>query len=98
MNRSMNCRSVTLFGAAREVTEEPEKFDLFDRTVQRYFPGRAVGHNYNAPPPADLGVTALVEVKIEEWAAKARRGNPTGPDDDKPDVMGSAGLIELREP
>ncbi len=98
MNHSVNYRSVALFGAAREVTDEREKFDLFDRMVQRYFPGRAVGHDYNAPPPADLGVTALVEVKIEERNAKARRGNPTGPDDDKPDAMGSAGVIDLRHP
>jgi nitroimidazol reductase NimA-like FMN-containing flavoprotein (pyridoxamine 5'-phosphate oxidase superfamily) len=98
MNHSVNHRSVALFGAAREVTDEREKFDLFDRMVQRYFPGRVVGHDYNAPPPADLGVTALVEVKIEERNAKARRGNPTGPDDDKPDAMGSAGVIDLREP
>ena len=98
MNHSVNYRSVTLFGSAREVTDEGEKFDLFDKMVQRYFPGRTVGHDYNAPPSPDLGVTALVKVKIEEWNAKARRGAPTGPDDDKPDALGSAGVIELREP
>ena len=38
------------------------------------------------------------EVAIEEWNAKARRGAPTGPDDDKPHALGSAGVIELREP
>lgn len=98
MNHSVNYRSATLFGKAREVTDEDEKFDLFDKMVQRYFPGRMVGHDYNAPPSPDLGVTALVEVRIEEWNAKARRGAPTGPDDDNPDALGSAGVIELREP
>ena len=98
MNHSVNYRSVTLFGSAREVTDEDEKFDLFDKMVQRYFPGRMVGHDYNAPPSPDLGVTALVEVSIEEWNAKARRGAPTGPDDDDPNALGSAGVIELREP
>ena len=97
MNHSVNYRSATLFGNAREVTDEDEKFDLFDKMVQRYFPGRMVGHDYNAPPSPDLGVTALVEVRIEEFNAKARRGAPTGPDDDKPDALGSAGVIELRE-
>ena len=53
MNYSVNYRSVALFGAAREVTDEREKFDLFDKMVQRYFPGRTVGHDYNAPPFAD---------------------------------------------
>ena len=98
MNHSVNYRSVTLFGSAREVTDEDEKFDLFDKMVQRYFPGRTVGRDYNPPPSPDLDITALVEVAIEEWNAKARRGAPTGPDDDKPHALGSAGVIELREP
>lgn len=97
MNHSMNYRSVVLFGKGREVTDADEKFDLFDAMVQRYFPGRTVGADYNEPPPADLGVTALVEVAIEEWNAKRRIGPPTGPDDDKPDALGSAGVAELRE-
>ena len=98
MNHSVNYRSVTLFGSATEVTDEDEKFELFDKMVQRYFPGRMVGHDYNAPPSPDLGVTALVRVSVEEWNAKARRGRPTGPDDDDPDALGSAGVLELREP
>ena len=98
MNHSVNYRSVTLLGSATEVTDEDEKFELFDKMVQRYFPGRMVGHDYNAPPSPDLGVTALVRVSVEEWNAKARRGGPTGPDDDDPDALGSAGVLELREP
>ncbi|MXZ92173.1 MAG: pyridoxamine 5'-phosphate oxidase family protein [Chloroflexi bacterium] len=97
MNHSMNYRCATVFGVAREITDEAEKFDLFDKMVQRYFPGRTVGHDYNSPASGGLGATALVEVKIAEWNAKARRGNPTGPDDDKPDALGSAGVIDFRE-
>ena len=97
MNHSMNYRSVVLFGKGREVTDEDEKFGLFDSMVQRYFPGRMVGNDYNTPPSADLGVTALVEVAIEEWNGKRRLGPPTGPDDDDPDALGSAGVVELRE-
>lgn len=97
MNHSMNYRSVVLFGHGREVTDEDEKFSLFDSMVQRYFPGRMVGNDYNTPPSADLGVTALVEVAIEEWNGKRRLGPPTGPDDDDPDALGSAGVVELRE-
>ena len=48
------------------------------------------------PPSADLGVTTLIEVKIEDWSGKARRGGPTGPDDD-PNALGSAGVVEFRE-
>lgn len=97
MNHSMNYRSVVLFGHGREVTDEDEKFELFDSMVQRYFPGRMVGSDYNTPPSADLGVTALVEIAIEEWNGKRRIGPPTGPDDDDPDALGSAGVVELRE-
>ncbi len=56
-----------------------------------------VGSDYNAPPPADLGVTALVEVAIKELSGKRRIGPPTGPDDDDADALGSAGVLDLRE-
>ena len=97
MNHSMNYRSVVLFGLAREVTDNDEKSALFDRMVQRYFPDRLLERDYNPPPATDLGVTALVEVQVEDWNAKARRGGPTGPDDDNPDALGSAGFTEFRE-
>ena len=55
--------------------------------VQRYFPDRLLERDYNPPPCfSDLGVTSLVEVQVEEWSAKARRGGPTGPDDDNPEA------------
>ena len=98
MNHSMNYRSVVLFGTAREVTDHDEKFALFDKMVQRYFPDRLLERDYNPPPASDLGVTSLVEVHVEEWSAKARRGGPTGPDDDSPDALGSAGYTTFREP
>ena len=97
MKHSVNYRCATVFGVAREITDDTEKFDLFDKMVQRYFPDRTVGKDYNPPASGDLGATALVEVRIAEWSANARRGNPTGPDDDKPDALGSAGVIDFRE-
>ena len=97
MNHSMNYRSVVLFGTAREVTDHDEKYALFDQMVQRYFPDRLLERDYNPPPASDLGVTALVEVQIEEWNAKARRGGPTGPDDDNKDAPGFAGYTTFRE-
>ena len=95
MNHSMNYRSVVLFGRSREVTDEAEKLQLFDEMVRRYFPGRTSGQDYHDPPSQDLGVTALVEVTIEDWNGKVRSGGPTGPEDDKPDAPGSAGIIDL---
>ena len=95
MNHSMNYRSAVVFGTAREVTDEAEKFDLFDAMVQRYFPGRTVGQDYHAPPSQDLGVTTLVEVTIKEWNGKVRVGRPTGPEDNDPAAPGSAGVTDL---
>ncbi len=97
MNHSMNYRSVVLFGKAREITEESHKSAVFDQMVQRYFPGRTLDQDYHAPPAQDLAATALVEVTLEEGNAKARRGNPTGPEDADTKAMGSAGVIDLRE-
>ena len=95
MNHSMNYRSAVVFGTAREVTAEAEKFDLFDAMVQRYFPGRTVGQDYQAPPSQDLGVTTLVEVTIKEWNGKVRVGGPTGPEDNDPAAPGSAGVTDF---
>ena len=60
MDHSMNYRCATVFGVAREITGDTGKFDLFDKMVQRYFPGRTVGHDYNAPAAGDLGATARI--------------------------------------
>jgi len=98
MNHSMNYRSVVLLGKARAITDQSEKFELLDQMVRRYFPGRSIGRDYDPPATADIGVTAMVEVRIEEWNAKARRGGPTGPDDDRPGAPGTAGVVELRGP
>ena len=97
MNHSMNYRSAVVFGTGREIMDESEKSEIFDDMVQRYFPGRTLGHDYNVPPSADLGVTTLIGVQIEDWSGKARRGGPTGPDDDDPNALGSAGVVEFRE-
>ena len=95
MYHTMNYRSVVLFGCARRITEEAEKAMLFERMVGRYFPGRTVGRDYDAPPRAHLSSTELVEVQIEEWSAKARSGGPLGPRDADPAGAGTCGVIDL---
>jgi nitroimidazol reductase NimA-like FMN-containing flavoprotein (pyridoxamine 5'-phosphate oxidase superfamily) len=97
MNHSMNYRSAVVFGEAREIVDGAEKLALFDQMVQRYFPGRTAERDYHAPPDQDLAVTTLIEVTIQDWSGKARRGGPTAPEDDDPDAPGSAGVIDLRE-
>ena len=94
---SMNFRSVVIFGRGRSITDEKEKEELFDRMVRRYIPERTAGQDYEIPPSDHLKATALVEVLIEEWSAKARSGGPKGPRDADPDAAGSAGLVDLKE-
>src|SRR5437764_3651519 len=92
---SMNYRSVVCFGRARPILETAEKAAILERMIGRYFPGRAAGRDYEAPPEAHLEATALVEVTIDEWSAKARRGGPKGPRDDDPGAPGTCGTRKL---
>ena len=98
-DHSMNYRSVVCFGHARLLKDTGEKAALFERMTQRYFPGRTAGSDYDAALPPDLRSADLVEVQIEEWSGKARRGGPKGSKDALPDdAPGTRGVIELREP
>lgn len=96
MYHSMNYRSAVCFGRARRITREAEKAEVFEGMTRRYFPGRTLGRDYEAATSAQLRATALVDVEIEEWSAKARRGGPKGPRDTEDDAPGNRGVIELR--
>lgn len=90
---SMNYRSVVVFGTARIISEESEKAMRLEQMVARYFAGRKAGQDYEAPPSEHLSNTLLVEVKIEESSAKARRGGPMGPRDADPNAPGTCGVM-----
>ncbi|MFN3974879.1 MAG: pyridoxamine 5'-phosphate oxidase family protein [Dehalococcoidia bacterium] len=92
---SMNYRSVVCFGQARPITDRVEKEVVLERMTRRYFPGRTLGRDYAPPYPAQMRGTAVLEVRIEEWSAKARRGGPRGPRDGDPGAMGTCGVVEL---
>lgn len=92
---SMNYRSVVCFGRARMITNDSEKTRIFEQAIQRYFPGRKEGQDYEGPTVAHLKQTTLLELKIEEWSAKARTGGPKGPQDTDPDAPGTAGFMKL---
>lgn len=93
----MNYRSVVCFGQARLMKGEDEKQELFAAMTKRYFPGRELGRDYTPATPAQLATTLLVEVQIEEWSAKARRGGPRGPYGTDHDAPGTAGVIVVTE-
>ena len=96
MYHSMNYRSVVCFGRVQRLVQAADHADLFERMIERYFPGRTAGQDYEAPPESHLRSTALIEVEIEEWSAKARRGGPLGPRDAETEAPGTCGVHELR--
>jgi len=92
---SMNYRSVVVFGRAAPTPSVEVQRAILHDMVARYHPGRTAGRDYDAIPDAHLVATAFIEIEIEEWSAKARRGGPAGPRDADPSAPGSAGVIVL---
>ncbi len=94
---SANYRSVVCFGRARELLDEATKREVLERMTRRYFTGRTLGVDYEPVTSEYLLTTTVLEVSVEEWSAKARRGPPLGPSDADPDAPGSAGVVNVRD-
>lgn len=92
---SMNYRSTVVFGRGRAVTDRATKDRVLAAMIGRVFAGRTPGRDYEAARPEHLDLTAVVEVTIEAWSAKARRGGPKGPRDADPGAPGTAGVTPL---
>jgi hypothetical protein len=90
---SMNYRSAVAFGTARSVAGDAEKTAIFDRMTQRYFPGRTIDVDYHGPTEADLKITELLAIEIQELNGKQRSGPPKGPEDDDPNGFGTCGVF-----
>lgn len=93
---SVNYRSVVCFGRARLIADRAAKEAVLERMTRRYFPGRTLGRDYMPPTAPQMRGTAVLEVCIEEWSAKARRGGPRGPRDADPSAPGTCGVVDLR--
>lgn len=92
---SMNYRSAIAFGRARPVEDEATKTAIFERMTLRYFPGRTAGVDYHPPSKADLKITDLLEIEIEELNGKRRSGPPKGPQDEAEEGFGSRGVVPV---
>jgi len=97
LNHSANYRSVVAFcrAAATQPTTEQSRA-LLEAMIDRYWPGRAVGKDYEVITVKHLETTSVVALEIEAMSAKTRSGGPNGPGDDDPAVPGTAGVTELR--
>jgi uncharacterized protein len=92
---SANYRSVVCFGTAHAIPDAASKDAVFEKMIDRYFPGRSVGKDYLASSKAELDATSMVEVRIREMSAKMRVGPQKGPNDDKPGALGTCGVEEF---
>jgi nitroimidazol reductase NimA-like FMN-containing flavoprotein (pyridoxamine 5'-phosphate oxidase superfamily) len=94
---SMNYRSAIAFGRARPVVDASTKAAILERMTLRYFPGRTAGVDYHPPTPADLKITDLLKIEIEELNGKKRTGPPRGPRDAPDEGFGSRGVLPVPE-
>ena len=93
---SMNYRSVVAYGSARKVEDPTVKKAMFGRLIGRYFEGRTEGADFSALTREHIDSVVVLEIRIQEWGAKARRGGPRGPLDDDPNAPGTSGVIDMR--
>lgn len=73
-NHSMNYRSVTVFGMAREVTDREEKLMAVEALVEHVVSGRS--GDARAPSEPELKATRVVKLDLSEASAKIRSGPP----------------------
>ena len=94
---SMNYRSVVVYGVAEPVNDTRRKRALMEAMTERYFPGRMVGHDYEAATIGQLRAMDMMAVAIEDLSAKARSGPPLGSRDalGEDEAPGSAYVVML---
>jgi nitroimidazol reductase NimA-like FMN-containing flavoprotein (pyridoxamine 5'-phosphate oxidase superfamily) len=92
-NHSVNYRSVMLFGQARKVEEPAQKLRQLELFTQRMYPGR--WQQLRPITEQEVKATTVLEMKIEEGAAKVRSGPPK---DDAEDYAWAvwAGVVPVR--
>jgi hypothetical protein len=92
-NHSVNYRSVMLFGRARKVEDRAEKLRQLELFTQRMYPGR--WPELRPVTEQELKATTVLEMKVEEGAAKVRSGPPK---DDAEDYTWPvwAGVVPVR--
>jgi len=93
MHHSLNYRSVVVLGTAVPVTEGDEARRALHALVERVQPGRAA--HCRPPSEAELSVTAVLALSIEEASAKIRTGPPVDDADDHR-LPYWAGVVPLR--
>jgi uncharacterized protein len=79
-HHSMNYRSVVVFGQARLVEDEEEKLAALRTLSEHMIPGR--WDDVRQPSEAELKMTSVLALKLDEASAKVRTGPPLDDDED----------------
>src|SRR5918995_675677 len=73
-HHSMNYRSVVVFGRARVVQDEGEKYDALKAFTEHIIPNRWA--SIRPPSKNELKATTVLELALTEASAKIRAGDP----------------------
>lgn len=79
-HKSINYRSVMLFGKPYKVSEPEEKLAKMERFVERLYPGR--WKDLRPVHKQELKATTVLGLHIEEAVAKVRTGGPVDDEED----------------
>jgi len=69
---SVNYRSVIVFGRSREITDEAERWRVFEQVLEHLIPGR--WNDSRQPNASEVTKTMLIAIPMEEASAKVRTG------------------------
>jgi len=79
-HHSMNYRSVVIFGTAKIIKDEQEKYEALRLFTEHVVPNR--WSEVRPPNEKELKATMVLSLPIEEASAKIRTGNPSDDDED----------------
>lgn len=79
-HHSMNYRSVVVFGKARIVREEQEKYEALKAFTEHIVPGR--WESIRPPSKNELKGTTVLSLDLREASAKVRAGGPVDDEED----------------
>lgn len=91
-HHSVNYRSVVVFGKARLVEDENERWNALERFTEHVVPGR--WKEVRQPSPGEMKATMVVSFELGEASAKLRTGG-VGDDPEDMDLDVWAGVLPL---
>lgn len=91
-HHSMNYRSIVIFGKAKIIQDEQEKFEALRLFTEHIIPNRWT--EIRPPSELELKATTVLSLPITEASAKIRTGNPVDDEEDY-DLNVWAGVLPL---